>query len=149
MGQDMCIMTLCHRKGVVPNLDNALKFIDHLTTIEIENIDWGQDYGWDELETDGRPMSDILADVQDILRRAIGDVFDSLNWRDVTWIQVNGWQVHITGGMDGGTESFDVWSRIHNDYGTLGWEVLQAAGFENPPSDAEPYKIEEEASIHD
>lgn len=149
MGQDFCVMTLCHRTGITPDLAKALAAIDKMTTLDIKDVNWDQDYGWDELDTDGRSDGEILVDVQDILRGAITDVFSSLEGRDVTWIQVAGWQIHLTGGMDGGTDSFDTWNRIWNDLGELGWNVLNAAGFENPPGDAEPFKIEEEASIND
>jgi hypothetical protein len=149
MGQDMCVMTLCHRNGVTPDLAKALAYIDSMTTLDMKDVNFEYDYGWDELETDGRSDGEILADVQDILRGAIGDVFDSLGGRDNTWIQIAGWQIWITGGMDGGTDSFETWNRMWNDLGTLGWKVLNAAGFENPPGDAEPFKIEEEASLSD
>lgn len=149
MGQDMCVMTLCHRTGVKPDLAKALQFISSLTTLDLKDVDFTNDYGWDELETDGRSDGEILESVQGILTAAITDVFQSLEWRDVTWITVAGWQCWLTGGMDGGTDSFDVWNKMWNDLGTLGWKVLNAAGFEDPPSEAEPFKIEEEATIHD
>lgn len=145
----MCLMTLCHRTGITPDLAKALAAIDKMTTLDIKDVDFDQDYGWDELQTDGRSDGEVLADVQDILRGAITDVFSSLEWRDVTWIVVAGWQIWCTGGMDGGTDSFDCWNRIWNDLGTLGWNILTAAGFENPPSEAEPFKIEEEATLSD
>lgn len=148
MGQDMCVMTLCHRTGVEPDLNKALAFITNMTTLDIKDVDF-QDYGWDDLETDGRSDGEILAGVQVILRDVITEVFNTMQWRDVTWITVAGWQVWLTGGMDGGTDSFDVWNRIYNDLGTLGWDVLTAAGFDNPPSEVEPFKIEEEVSLSD
>lgn len=149
MGQDMCVMTLCHRTGVKPDLNRALAYIANLTTLDIKDVDFTVDWGWDSLETDGRSDGEILTDVQDILSGAISEVFDSLEWRDTTWITIAGWQVWITGGMDGGTDSFDTWNKMWNDLGTLGWDVLTAAGFEHPPTEVEPFKIEEEASIHD
>lgn len=142
-------MTLCHRNGVNPDLNKALAAINKMTTLDIKDVDFNQDFGWDELETDGRSDGEILADAQDILRGAISDVFETFDWRDVTWIQVAGWQIHITGGMDGGTDSYNIWSRIWNELGSLGWMVLAAAGFEDPPADVEQYKIEEEATLND
>lgn len=152
MGQDMCVMTLCHRTGVKPDLAKALAYIDNLTSLDMERVNF-DDYGWDDLnyggDYDPTNASEILPLVQKRLRDCITEVFDSLEWRDVTWITVAGWQVWLTGGMDGGTDSFDVWNRMWNDMSQIGWDVLAAAGFENPPAEVEPYKIEEEATIHD
>lgn len=152
MGQDMCVMTLCHRTGVKPDLDKALKYIENLTSLDMERVNF-DDYGWEDLNNGGdydpTNATEMLLLVQERLRVCITEVFETLDWRDVTWITVAGWQVWLTGGMDGGTDSFDVWNRMWNDMSQIGWDVLLAAGFENPPSEVEPFKIEEEASLHD
>lgn len=152
MGQDMCVMTLCHRTGVKPDLDKALQFIANLTTLDIKDVNF-DDYGWEDMnyggDYDPTDLGAMLPLVQGRLRDCITAVFETLEWRDVTWITVAGWQCWLTGGMDGGTDSFEVWNRMWNDLGTIGWKVLNAAGFEDPPSEAEPFKIEEEATIGD
>lgn len=149
MGATMCVMALCHRNTVTPDLDAALRSIENLTTMDVAEYDFQTHWGFGEIETDGRSESEILVDVQDTLRSAIVEMFDSLDWRDVTMLIVAGWTIYITGGMDGNTDSFEVWSRLIEHFGPLGERVLYAAGFEFPPAEHEPFKIEEEASIHD
>lgn len=149
MGADMCVMSLCHRSGVTPDLDTALRSIENLTTLDVDGYDFQTCWGFDDVILDGRPISEILVDIQATLKGAITEVFDSLEWHDNTMMIIAGWRIYVTGGMDGGTDSYEIWSRMHNDFGTLGERVLYAAGFEYPPVEHEPFKIEEEASIHD